>query len=164
MDRLPHLTAVVRHCADLRDGVHGGAASRADKEALFARTVELLAPVAQQALSEVDDVLLLGTGSVDATGPVHADDGIAATWSLAWAEQRERGLPPVSLKAWFGREFHHPHLRGTTVHDWPLNVFDEEDALAQLPILRAIVAADLHNLVFRADFRIIPAVARAGSS
>src|SRR6266850_1625106 len=51
--------------------------------------------------------------------------------------------------------FHHPHLRGTTVHDWPLNVFSEEDASAQLPILRAIASSDLHNLVFRADYRIV---------
>src|SRR5213592_4809792 len=42
--------------------------------------------------------------------------------------------------------FHHPHLRGTMVHGWPLNVFCDEDAAAQLPILRAIASSDLHNL------------------
>jgi hypothetical protein len=39
-----------------------------------------------------------------------------------------------------------------------LNVFSDEDAAAQLSILRAIASSDLHNLVFRADYRIVPAV------
>jgi hypothetical protein len=39
------------------------------------------------------------------------------------------------LEAHFGSGFHRPHLRGTTVQDWPLNVFSEEDAAAQLSIL-----------------------------
>jgi len=60
--------------------------------------------------------------------------------------------------AYFGGSFHHPHLRGTTVHDWPLNVFSDEDAADQLSILRAIASSDLHNLVYRADYRIVPAV------
>jgi hypothetical protein len=64
----------------------------------------------------------------------------------------------VVLHAFYGGGFHHPHLRGTTVGDWPLNVFSGQDAAGQLPILRAIVAGDLHNLVFRADYRIVPAV------
>jgi hypothetical protein len=62
------------------------------------------------------------------------------------------------LQAYFGAGFHHPHLRGTTVHDWPLNVFNEDDAAAQLSILRAIASSDLHNLVYRSDYRIVPAV------
>jgi hypothetical protein len=56
------------------------------------------------------------------------------------------------LQAYFGAGFHHPHLRGTTVHDWPLNVFSHEDAAAQLSIIRAIASSDLHNLVFRTDY------------
>ena len=51
-----------------------------------------------------------------------------------------------------------PHLRGTTVHDWPLNVFNDKDAADQLSILRAIASSDLHNLVYRANYRIVPAV------
>ncbi len=49
-----HLTSLIRHFSDLRDGVHGGAASRRDKEARFADEVVLLAPVARQALNEVN--------------------------------------------------------------------------------------------------------------
>jgi hypothetical protein len=37
-------------------------------------------------------------------------------------------------------------------------VFDEEQAAAELPTLRAIASADIHNLVFQRDFRIIPAI------
>jgi hypothetical protein len=44
------------------------------------------------------------------------------------------------------------------VQDWPLNVFSEQDAADQLSILRAIASSDLHNLVYRADYRIVPAV------
>jgi hypothetical protein len=42
--------------------------------------------------------------------------------------------------------------------DWPLNVFSDEDAAAELSILRAIASSDLHNLVYRADDRIVPPV------
>jgi hypothetical protein len=49
-------------------------------------------------------------------------------------------------------------LRGATVGYWPLNVFSDADAAAELPTLRAIAGADLHNLVFQSDYRIIPAI------
>jgi hypothetical protein len=65
---------------------------------------------------------------------------------------------PFLSRAYFGGGFHHPHLRGTTVRDWPLNMFSDEDAAAQVSILRAIASSDLHNLVYRADYRIVPAV------
>lgn len=63
----------------------------------------------------------------------------------------------MTLYAHYGASFHHPHLRGATVSEWPLNVFDDAQAAAELPTLRAIAAADLHNLVFERDFRIVPA-------
>jgi hypothetical protein len=39
-------------------------------------------------------------------------------------------------------------------------VFDEEQAAAELPTLRAMASADLHNLVFQlgGDYRVIPAI------
>jgi hypothetical protein len=37
-------------------------------------------------------------------------------------------------------------------------VFSDEDAAARLSILRAIASSDSHNLVYRADYRIVPAV------
>jgi hypothetical protein len=45
--------------------------------------------------------------------------------------------------------------------DWPLNVFTTSDAAAdQLHLLRAIASAELHNLVFQADYTTVPAVSR----
>jgi hypothetical protein len=156
------VTALLRHFDDLRDGTHGGSASRQEKEAHFAHAVELLAPVAQRALDELNAHLLLDTGNVVATGLQRdIQGGLRASWELAWPEQRAAGLAPVTLLAHYGIGSHHPHLSGATVGDWPLNVFTPHDAGEQLPMLRAIVTADLHNLVFRADYRIIPAVMRA---
>ncbi|MFC7645962.1 hypothetical protein ACFQX6_39215 [Streptosporangium lutulentum] len=86
-----------------------------------------------------------------------ADGGVEAVWSLSWREQRTAEISPVVIRAFYGSRFHHPHLQGATVGEWPLNVFDEEQAAAELCTLRAITAADLHNLVFQRDYRIIPA-------
>jgi hypothetical protein len=154
-----YLTSLIRHFEDLRDGTHGGSSSRKDKEAHFERAVELLAPGARQVLAEMNTSLLLDTGQLTETGLRRtADGGLIASWALSWPEQRAAGVQPIMLQAYFGGGFHHPHLRGTTVSDWPLNVFSDEDAAAQLSTLRAIASSDLHNLVYRADYRIVPAV------
>jgi hypothetical protein len=154
-----YITSLMRHFEDLRDGTHGGSANRKDKEAHFEKAVELLAPIAREVLTEMNTSLLLDTGQLIETGLERTPDGgLSASWVLNWPEQRATGLPPLALQAYFGRGFHHPHLRGTTVKEWPLNVFSEEDAAAQRSILRAIVSGDLHNLVYRADYRIVPAV------
>ena len=159
-----NVTSLIRHFSDLRDGVHGGATSRRDKEARFAEEVDLLAPVATKALGEVNTYLLLDSGTVSATGLRRsADGGVSAAWELSWPEQRNVGVPPIMLHAYFGAGFHHPHLRGATVGDWPLNVFSVQDATDQLPILRAIATSDLHNLVFQSEYRIIPAITRTST-
>lgn len=160
-DRAPdHLRALLRHFADLRDGSHGdGAVRRADKERLFIAAVDFLAPYARQALGEMNEVLLSATGVVAGgalIGPSAGD--LTAAWTLSWPEQRRAGIPPVTLEAFFGHGFLHPHLRGATVGVWPLNVFSAADAAAELPTLRAIASADLHNLVFQRDYRIVPAI------
>ena len=159
-DAVPaYITSLTRHFEDLRDGTHGGSASRKAKEAHFETAVELLAPVARQVLTELNTMLLLGSGQLTETGlRSMRDGGTDAAWALSWPEQRGAGVDPIVLHAFFGGGFHHPHLRGTTVGDWPLNVFSEQDAAGQLPVLRAIVTGDLHNLVYRADYRIVPAV------
>jgi hypothetical protein len=158
---LPQHAALLRHFADLRDGVHGDATSRAGKEKVFGETVELLDPVARQVLSELDAEMLLGSGTVTASGLTRSEDGgLVAEWVLSWPEQVAAGVGPVAIRAHYGRNFHHPHLSGATVGVWPLNVFTEAHAAAELPTMRAIVAADLHNRVFEADFRIVPATTR----
>jgi hypothetical protein len=153
-------SAVLRHFADLRDGTHGGARPRQDKERLFAAAVPLLDPYARQALDEINTDLLLGTGEVTATGVRRStDSGTDAVWALSWPEQQTAGIKPIVIRAYFGSGFAHPHLQSGTVGDWPLNVFDDEQAAAELPTLRAMAAADIHNLVFQVggDVRIIPA-------
>jgi hypothetical protein len=147
--------ALLRHFADLRDGTHGGVHSRADKEKTFAETVSLLDPVARRVLDDLNRDLLLGTGTV--TLDHSTDDGVAATWALSWPAQDDAGVGPIQLRAHYGQGFHHPHLGGGTVGEWPLNVFTADEAEAELPTLRAIAAAELHNLVFQASYRIVPA-------
>jgi hypothetical protein len=156
-----YIAELLRHFADLRDGTHGGVTSRRDKERLFSAAVALLDPYARQVLDELNRYLLLDTGEVTATGVRRSQGGVEAVWSLSWPEQQAAGLKPVLIRATYGAGFHHPHLQGGTVGDWPLNVFDEDQAAGELPTLRAIAAADVHNLVFLmgGDIRIIPAVA-----
>jgi hypothetical protein len=130
-----------------------------DKEGHFEKAVQLLAPIALKVLAEMNTSLLLVTGQLTETGLRRTPDGgLNASWALSWPEQQAAGIEPIVLQAYFGGGFHHPHLRGTTVHDWPLNVFSEEDAAAQLSILRAIASSDLHNLVYLSDYRIVPVV------
>jgi hypothetical protein len=158
----PEYTAeLLRHFADLRDGTHGGASSRRDKERLFMAAVALLDLHARRPLDEINADLLLGTGEVTATGVRSGGAGIDAVWALSWPEQRATGIDPIIIRAFYGAGFHHPHLQGGTVGDWALNVFDEEQAAAEVPAMRAIASADIHNLVFQRDFRIIPAVLNA---
>jgi hypothetical protein len=155
----PYITSLIRHFEDLRDGTHGGSATRKDKEAHFENAVQLLAPIARQVLREVNMSLLLDTGELTETGLRRtADGGLDASWALNWPEQRAAKIQPIVLQAYFGAGYHHPHLRGTTVQDWPLNVFSDQDAADQLSVLRAIASSDLHNLVYRADYRIVPVV------
>ena len=157
-----HLRGLLRHFADLRDGTHGDfAVSRADKEKIFVAAIDYLAPYARQTLGEMNDALLLASGAVAATGVSKSPEwDVTAVWTLSWPEQEQAGIPPVTLDAFFGHGFHHPHLRGATVGVWPLNVFSDGDAAAELPTLRAIAAADLHNLVFQRDYRIVPVIIR----
>ena len=162
----PAYTAeLLRHFADLRDGTHGDATSRRDKEQLFTEAVSLLDPYARQALNEINAHLLLGIGEVTATGLRSlAGGGVHSVWTLSWPEQRATGINPIVIDAFYGSGFHHPHLRGGTVGDWPLNVFTQEQAAEELPTLRAIATADLHNLVFQSDYRIVPAMRSRQSS
>jgi hypothetical protein len=155
----PEYTAgLLRHFADLRDGTHGGASSRRNKERLFAEAVALLDPQARQVLDEINTYLLLDEGEVTATGVRPRHGGVEAVWALSWPAQQAAGINPIIIRAYYSAGAHHPHLQGGTVGDWPLNVFDEEQAAAELPTLRAVASADVHNLVFQRDYRIIPAI------
>jgi hypothetical protein len=156
----PYASELLRHFADLRDGTHGGAHSRPDKERLFTEAVALLDPYARQVLDEINTYLLLETGEVTGTGIRRTADGPDAVWTLSWPEQLAAGITPLTIRAYYGVGFLHPHLQSGTVGDWPLNVFDDEQAAAEVPTMRAIASAELQNLVLQlgGDIRIIPAV------
>ena len=159
--RPAYTDALLRHFVDLRDGTHGGASSQRDKERLYTAAVALLDPHARRVLEEINGYLLRGTGEVAATDVRRSTDGgLDAAWALTWPEQRAAGVKPIVLRAYFGAGFAHPHLQSATVGDWPLNVFDEDQAAAELPTLRAMAAADIHNLVLDlgGDVRVIPAI------
>jgi hypothetical protein len=126
----------------------------------------LLGPYARQALEEIDADLLLDTGEITATSVRRSvTAGLESVWALAWPEQRAARVKPILIRAYFGIGSPHPHLRGGTVGDWPLNIFDEHQAADELATLRAIAAAEIHNLVFQTggDYRIIPAVLNGAS-
>ena len=153
--------ALFRHFADLRDGSHGGATSRREKERFFNAGVALLDPYAHQALNEINADLLLNTGELTSTGVRRSVTGrLEAVWELSWPQQRAAGIKPIVIRAYFGIGSPHPHLQGGTVGDWPLNVFDEDEAATELDTLRTIAAGEIHNLVFQTggDYRIIPAL------
>jgi hypothetical protein len=59
----PYITSLIRHFEDLRDGTHGGSASRKDREVHFEKAVQLLAPIARQVLIKMNTSLLLDTGN-----------------------------------------------------------------------------------------------------
>jgi hypothetical protein len=159
--RPAYTAALLRHFVDLRDGTHGGVSSRQDKERLYTAAVALLDPHARRVLEEINMYLLRDTGEVAATGVRRsADGGVEAVWALTWPERQAAGIKPIVLRAYFGAGFAHPHLQSGTVGDWPLNVFDAEQAAAELPAVRAMAAADIHNLVLElgGDVRVIPAI------
>jgi hypothetical protein len=153
-----YIAALLRHFVDLRDGTHGGATSRREKERLFIAAVTLLDPQVRQALAEINTYLLLDSGEVAASGVRTGRDGADAVWALSWPEQQAVGIRPIVIRAFYAAGAHHPHLQGGTVGDWPLNVFDAAQAAALLPTLDDIASAEIHNLVFQADYRIVPAV------
>src|SRR5690349_21273126 len=80
--RLEYTAELLRHFADLRDGTHGGAVRRQDKERFFSAAITLLDPHARQVLNEINTDLLLGTGAVTATGARPRGGGVEATWAL----------------------------------------------------------------------------------
>lgn len=112
-------------------------------------------------LEEVDAAFLDGTGEVGRE-PAAGDGrgGLVARWSLSWPAQRDRGVDPVAVVAWFGASFSHGHLAGSSLGHWPLQVTGAQDAARQGPIVRAIVEAELHQRVFDASWRVIPSYTR----
>lgn len=161
---------LLRHLNDLRTGSYEGARGRSAKEAVFSRAVDLIDPIIRDVLGDMNEELLLGSGEILASG-VYADGqgGTVAVWELSWPEQRNAAprltsltkIEPVEVIAWFGPGSTHAHLAGSAGGNWPFNVLDENDAWRVRPTIQVIAEAALHERIFQADWRIVPA-ARSG--
>jgi hypothetical protein len=161
---------LMRHLADLVTRTYEGAESWVNRVAVFHRAVQLLDPVIRGVFEEADAAFLENTGEITRYSVEQGDGSIGEHWELSWPRQREatsrHGGPvgPVQVIAWFRRDFNHAHLRGSTAGDWPLQVTSTEDAQRQLPIVRAIVEAELHQKIYEGRYAVMPvAVRRYGS-
>jgi hypothetical protein len=157
---------LMRHLADLVARRYEGAESWTDRVGVFRRAVELLDPVVRGVFAEADATFLENTGEVTRYSVEQGDGSVGEHWELSWPRQREAvsrdGGPvgPVQVIAWFRRSFNHAHLRGSTAGDWPLQVTSTEDATRQLPIVRAIVEAELHQKIYDGRYPVMPVAVR----
>ena len=107
----------MRHFEDLREGTHGGSASREDKESHFEKAVQLMAPIARQVLTEMNIHLLRDTGQLTESGLRRTPDGgLNASWALSWSEQRAAGIEPIRAPSPFWRRLPPP---SSSRHDSP---------------------------------------------
>ncbi len=157
---------LMRHLADLVARSYEGATSWADRLTVFQQAVELLDPVVRDVLAEADAIFLETTGEVTRRSVEHNDGSVGEHWELSWPRQREAvsrdggQVPPVQVIAWFRRSFNHAHLRGSVAGDWPLQVTSTDDAARQLPIVRAIVEAELHQRIYEGRYPVMPVAVR----
>ena len=153
---------LMRHLADLVERRYEGAQSWPERLAVFHRAVQLLDPVVRNVFAEADEMFLENTGEIIRYGTEQDDGSVGEHWELSWPQQRNAvsrdGGPvaPVQVIAWFRRSFNHAHLRGSTAGDWPLQVTSPDDALRQLPIVHAIVEAEVHQRIYEGRYPVIP--------
>lgn len=161
-----------RHIHDLRTRSYEGAVSREQREEVFRRAFDLMTPVAQEVLSEINHCFLSGKGHLHVRQPERTDEGgLISAWQINWPLQEQarnrftqEPLPPLAVHAVFprrptlGMEWTHPHFailrppcREGLAAAWPMQVTSEEDAWRQEPILRVLAEADLHEKTFLAD-------------
>src|SRR5260221_11192944 len=96
--RLDYPAELLRHFADLRDGTHGGAISRQDKERFFTAGGALLDPHARQPLEEINPDLLLGTRAGTARGLRGGRGAAGAGWGLPWPHEHAPEVAPGGLR------------------------------------------------------------------
>jgi hypothetical protein len=173
----------IRHVDDLRNRNYEGALTREEREDKFRTAFNLVTPVAQRVLEELNSCFLEGTGQFDVQSPgSDGEGGLVGSWNLTWpllrtAANRFTGeqLEPIRVTAIFpltpsgGMQWTHPHLAllrkelSTGIAAaWPFQVTSAEDAERQEPILRVLAEAELHERTFQADlnWRILPFAVR----
>lgn len=154
-----------RHLADLEHDYYEEAKPRSERDEVFRRAFDLLTPVAERVLGDMNDWLLDGHGTV-ATQPVHhdGDNGLEGSWTLSWPRLEQAksvytdaGLPPVTIAAVYPGHWTHGHLARihtglpAEVTAWPMQVRTEEDAERQEPVLRMIAEAELHERIYQTN-------------
>jgi hypothetical protein len=158
---------IYRHLRDLKSSTYEGAREWPDKVAVFRRAVELLDPVVRGVLNQASREFLNGAAVVHFRTGEDRDGGVYAHWEMSWRQQREAPerdggrVEPIQVMALLGRGNVHPHLRGAATGMWPCQVTSEEDARRQLPVIQAIVEAELHERIAQGSWRVIPAFAQA---
>lgn len=155
----------LRHLEDLQHDTYEGAASRTDREVIFRRAFDLVTPVAVRVLSDINEWLLGGEGTIQ-TKPPHDDSagGLKGEWQITWPRLESainkytgRGLDPVRLIAvfpagWTHGHFERPHAGfPADVTAWPMQITTEEDAERQEPVLRVIAETELHERIYQAS-------------
>jgi hypothetical protein len=165
----PRNEDLLRHLDDLVERHYEGATSWPDRLALFTRAVELLDPVVRDILGKANVAFLESSGEITRKTVEDEDGSVSEHWELSWPRQREvisrfdGPVTPVRVIAWFRRSFNHPHLRGSTAGDWPLQVTSTADAARQESIVRAIVEAELHQKIYEGRWAVMPvAVSKYG--
>jgi len=174
-----------RHIDDLRTHSYEGASSREEREKVFIEAFDLLTPVAEKVLSDLNFFFLSGLGWTRTVSPSRSEDGgLIGFWELTWPlQQRSKNrftqqlLDPLAIHAVFPKrptlsmEWTHPHLallrpccHSGLAAAWPLQVTSIEDAWRQEPILRVLAEAELHERTFLADtnWRLLSSLYEAG--
>lgn len=166
MSRPERAQDIRRHVHDLVTRTFEGRSEWPERVALFDRAVQLLDPLVCAVLAEVDELFLDSTGTLTRRRVEEDDGSVAQRWELSWPRQRSAtgrdGGPvaPMRVVALFRRSFNHPHLRGSSAGDWPMQVLDEADAVRQEPVVRALVEAELHQRIFEGRWHVLPSAVR----
>ena len=147
---------MTRHLDDLRTRSYEGATTREQREAVFGAAVTLVSDTVQRALQAANAGFLDGHGTVAFSGVApDGSGGAAASWELRWpAQQQTSGrlqpgpVAPVQVIAIFPRGWTHGHLRGRRLGNWPLQVTSASDVAGLEPVIGAIIAAELHEVIY----------------
>src|SRR5579862_4674040 len=137
-----------RHIDDLRTHSYEGASSREEREKVFIEAFDLLTPVAEKVLSDLNFFFLSGLGWTRTVSPSRSEDGgLIGFWELTWPLQQrsknrftQQPLDPLAIHAVFPKrptlsmEWTHPHLallrpccHSGLAAAWPLQVTSIED-------------------------------------
>ncbi|WP_410673697.1 hypothetical protein [Amycolatopsis sp. cmx-4-68] len=156
---LPRIADLLRHLEDLRTDTYEGATAWPDRVRRFELAAGLLNPVVSSCFGHVDRELLDGTGRIRRELRI-VDSAAVARWQLSWPVPAERELPPVQVLLKFPRSSPHPHLTGTTIGSWPVQVTSAEDAHRQSAVVSTVIEAELNKRIWDFGWRAFPGYAR----